>query len=363
MKTSTISTPKTVGIVTLYKAFNHGAFLQAYALQKFLKEEGCKVYFIDVYDRKHNFLTIKTLKPTKENIIKSTAFNFKKLLTFRNHQKKFHTTNHKANNFDAVILGSDEIWNIKNPTFSSKPEFFGAGINTKTLISYAPSAATSTGEDIVKHSSFAEGLKSIDFYSARDKNALDIIEKSTGKNGLRVLDPTFLTEIEDDHLDIGFEKFIAIYSYNFNPALREEVKEFAYRKGLPIISLGFFAAWCDKSVNANPFQFMNILKRAEHVITDTFHGTILSVQLKKNLAVYAQGKEKIEDFLDYYCLTDRMVSKKQSLDRILKSPINASDLKAINSQLALSKNFLRSALFNPCADKNPKHKAVQLETL
>lgn len=343
MKIETTTHSKTVGIVTLYKAFNHGAFLQAYALQKFLTQQGFAVRFIKIYDRKHNLLTLKTLKPFKKNIFKSAYFNLQKFLTFKRFQRLFRTAeNH--DNFDAVILGSDEIWNVKNATFISVPEFFGLSVNTNLLISYAPSAAKSTGKDIITRSELVEGIKNIDFYSARDANALEIIKKSTGMDGLRVLDPTFLTNIEEQYLDIGYEKFIVVYSYGVTPAVREDIIAFASKKALPIVSLGFYADWCDKAINANPFQFMNILKRAEFVITDTFHGTVLSVQLRKNLAVYADGKEKIEDFLRCYQLTNRAVSPDNDINSILEHPIQEAECTPLNEQLIISKEFLKSAL-------------------
>lgn len=343
MKTETTKQQKTIGVVTLYKAFNHGAFLQAYALQKFLKQQGFSVCFINVYDSKHDLLTLKTLKPSKKNIFKSTYFNLRKLFTFKSAQKIFHTADRQGY-LDAAILGSDEIWNVKNPTFMSAPEFFGLNINTNLLISYAPSAAQSTGKDIIKQSELVDGIKNIDFCSARDENALDIIKKSTGKDGLRVLDPTFLTEIEDEYLDIGYEKFIVVYSYGVTPGVRENVRAFASNKGLPVISLGFYADWCDKSVNANPFQFMNALKRAEFVITDTFHGTVLSVQLRKNVAIYADGKEKIEDFLNAYRLSHRAVRPDNDLDQVLGTGIREADCADIDNKLIISKAFLISAL-------------------
>ena len=344
MKIETTKHKKTIGIVTLYKAFNHGAFLQAYALQKFLKENDFTVLFIDIYNINHDLLTLKTLKPSKRFFLKSAIFNLQKFLIFRKFQKTFRAVDKKNNSFSAVILGSDEIWNVKNSTFLSSPAFFGLDVNTSLIISYAPSAAQSTSEDIIKNSQLADGIKRIEFCSARDKNALDIIKNITGKDGLRVLDPTFLTNIEDEYLDIGYKKFIVVYSYGLSPSARNDVQAFAKKKGLPIISLGFYADWCDKSVNANPFQFMNILKRAEYVVTDTFHGTILSVQLNKNLAIYAAGKEKIEDFLYTYKLSHRMVHAENSIDNVLNTKINSNQCTLIDKQLEISQSFLSSAL-------------------
>ena len=38
-----------IGIVTIYDAYNYGSFLQAFALQEFLINEGHEVYILDFF--------------------------------------------------------------------------------------------------------------------------------------------------------------------------------------------------------------------------------------------------------------------------------------------------------------------------
>lgn len=332
-----------IGICTLYRAYNHGAFLQAYALKKYLQEQGYSVAFVNIYDLKHTLRAIKSIRLQRDSLLNSAAFSLRKFLVFRRVQKLLSECE-ELDIFDSIILGSDEIWNVKNGTFVSRNEFFGLGLNSRNILSYGPSAGKTTPEDIAKRPNVSRGLGRINSLSGRDQNALNIISEFTGRIGERVVDPVFLTDVEDICVDIGLDRFIAVYSYNFPKEYRNEVIDFSRSKGLPLVSLGFYASWCDKSVNVDPFQFLNILNRADYVVTDTFHGAVLSVKLAKNFAVYSGNKEKILDFVGFFGFEERVVIEGRTIDGVLSKGVSSGERRVIENYISKSKDFLLDAL-------------------
>ena len=69
----------------------------------------------------------------------------------------------------------------------------------------------------------------------------------------------------------------------------EGIKKYAKSKGLITVSVGTYHKWCDKNISCNCLEWIEYFKNADEVITDTFHGTIVSVIMKKPIAVYIRS--------------------------------------------------------------------------
>ena len=121
-----------IGIVTIYDALNCGSFLQAYAMQTVLEDMG------------HEVVILKC-KPTdlkryiRRWVSKSApVFTFRRAYTYRKDFSELHIQNNVLQKFDAVIIGSDEVWNLQG-YFDHVKEFFGENLNTEKIIAYAKS--------------------------------------------------------------------------------------------------------------------------------------------------------------------------------------------------------------------------------
>ena len=117
---------KKIAILTLYDSFNFGTFLQAYALSQFLAQQGYDIYFIE-NAKKNRFI-----KWVKNKDIKKMVFNIGQAYRYYKAQKYFRIKS-PDETFDAIVIGSDEIWNIKNPSFSHHKRYFGYGLNAKKI--------------------------------------------------------------------------------------------------------------------------------------------------------------------------------------------------------------------------------------
>ena len=108
------------------------------------------------------------------------------------------------------------------------------------------------------------------------------------------------------------KKYILIYAYDSTMNDKEtvkQIKKYAQAKGLKIISCGYYHKWCDEIVCASPKEFVEMIKHAKFVITDTFHGTVFSLLMHKNFAsIIRKNGFKLRYLLECSGMKDRIVS-------------------------------------------------------
>ena len=107
--------------------------------------------------------------------------------------------------------------------------------------------------------------------------------------------------------------------------------------------MGFYQPFCDKYILASPIEVLAYIKKADYVITDTFHGTVFSIKYQVPFAtiIRESNKEKLGDLLDTFSLSDRQVFNVKDIDNILNSPIDIKQVEdKINIERKNSKDFL-----------------------
>ena len=297
-------------IVTLCKSLNYGAYLQSFALKEVLKAYGYEVSFLDIYDQENNKKRYRFLFSGLKKYPVSFFFNFKKLLAFKKAEKQLNiVTREQVANFEAAFIGADEVWSVTNESFVPAPEFFGLGLPNLLKFSYAPSVGSSGVDDVACYPEYMAGLKNFDLLSVRDSESFDVSKKATSRDDIPIiLDPTFLYDFssQEEAINVG-RPYVLIYTYGFSEEIIEEVRDYARRNGLALVSAGFYQEWVDINFPCTPFEFLTLVKYAESVITDTFHGAIFSVKYRKNFISYGRYKKKVEYLLESIGLTRCLV--------------------------------------------------------
>lgn len=333
-----------IALYTLYNSFNYGAFLQAFALQEYNKQKGHDCSFAKVDSITGHLKHYRRLVSKKPGAM---PFNLKKAYAF--HQDWKHLKTHKKNEFsDIALCGSDEIWSVVNKSFISYPEFFGGNIKATIKASYAPSVGESKLEDFRAHPHVADGLRQLDFISVRDHNSHAFISQLTDTSLQKVLDPTFL--IEWDHLikqngtiSPPKDKYLLVYTYGFDRAKIDHAKKIAKKYNLKIISAGFYNPWCDEMIPCGAFDFLRLMQQADYVMTDTFHGSIFSILLKKNFVSFAKNKNKVKSLLSDLNLMSRDGDGHESpLDILSAEPDYPAVQKVIEELKFNSTKYLES---------------------
>ena len=187
-----------------------------------------------------------------------------------------------------LLSGSDQIWNPKIfPDGRFDPVFFGA-FSHKRKIAYAPSFGIPRIPDGMEEE-LRTYLESFSHLSVRERQGQGIVRDITGKDVPVVLDPTLLLERTDwaaAARDGGAGRgYILCYCISRPDALAPYIRRLAEETGLPVVQLcGVRQKVHPKArciFSAGPAEFLGLFRDAAYVCTNSFHGTVFSVQFQK----------------------------------------------------------------------------------
>lgn len=98
-----------------------------------------------------------------------------------------------------------------------------------------------------------------------------------------------------------------------------------------VVCPGFYHSWADKNINTDPVELLRYFKFAECVVTDTFHGCVMSLISRTDMAVIIRDNaNKLVNLLEEYELLDRQLNESMKLDDIFAMKI---DWKKTNLQI------------------------------
>ena len=228
-------------------------------------------------------------------------------------------------------------------------------------MAFAPSFGKKEIEKIYRED-IARLLTGLDAISVRESSGVDIVKNLTGRHAVWLPDPTILFE---DYENIAIRPVEAGYVFAY--CLRggypiEHVKKVtAKHLDLPIIRpVNPDMRWHSRgrAVPIGPSRWLGHIMNARIVITNSFHGVIVSVLFKKDfLAVSVSGwksnskDDRITSFLARVGLADRFVTHTTpdaDVIRLLGQPI---DWEAVHEQLrawrAEAWDYLRKEMVAP----------------
>jgi len=329
-----------IGVITHYDVHNHGAILQMNALIKVLQND----FNVDAYalqfDKSFDFmgrefkakyvLGIKSIGIYVNYLfirgLKLFLFNVRKKKLFDDFKRKEHLIGEfyaDAKALDAVVVGSDEVFALHTgPT----PVMFGHALPTNKVFAYAGCFGPTTLEDIKKchcEALIASGLASMQGLSMRDENSIEITKTLTGRDSKLVVDPVILYgyEKELERLDSPqLSKYLLVYAYETrmnDPKEISKIVAYAHGHGMQVVCAGFYHKWADININTDPVELLRYFKHANCVVTDTFHGCVLSIITGRDMAVKLRDNgNKLLNLLKEYCLIDRLIGEDWDLETI-----------------------------------------------
>lgn len=354
-----------IGILTYYGVHNHGAVLQANALRNVLESKGHECGFLE-FERSYSNISQQQAnkyrislgsisfyaKYLTEKGIKNILYNLKKRQTLG----KFRATNiplmgrYENFNGDLVVIGSDEVYSLE---IGVNPFLYGNGLSAKHIISYAASFGPTTYEDVVKQrqeTMISDGLHKLTAVSVRDQNSMEIVKKVAKIDAALVCDPVILYGYEKEMMLFTppMKDYILIYSYdkNLNDALEYDyIKKYAEKNKLKIVSVGYYHKWC-KCIDATPFELLGWIRNAKLVVTDTFHGSVMSIICNTPMVVKVRGNQnKLEFLLSEYGLFGRTVTDFAEIQNVVDRKIDFDVVnKAVREKRFVSMKFLDDVL-------------------
>lgn len=373
---------KRIGILTYHFSKNYGALFQAYGLRRHLIDLGYEVDFIN-YHAKHiesggdltlrNIFTKSGLKIIylKLTSLKEKYFGNKNIQSgFLNFRKNYlgvkgkeYTDIKDINNtkldYDIFICGSDQIWN-PSEHFGIDPIYF-LNFQTKNKpikISYAPSFGRSH-IDTKHYDKISKLVSKLDYISVREKSGIEILKNLTNKKISLVPDPTVLIDNYKEIMkpyDSKLSNYIFCYYLRSRENIGDITEYISTKTDYKIYSPhNSHRRWKEigETVYPCPRQWLHLLYNSKIVITNSFHGTILSILLNKPFIVVGIGGEKakynarVQNLLSQCGLENRLITEfnKNKVDELTDSKINWLEVnEKISEMKENGKNFLDDSL-------------------
>jgi hypothetical protein len=179
------------------------------------------------------------------------------------------------------------------------------------------SYAASFGDSCFNDNSFPVLLKKLNNFKAvglRENKMVSLLSDNLDVVVRKNVDPTLLLT-SDDYDSIACprqleEKYLLLYTRRYNANMQAYAEKTAKEKGLKIVEISLRATNKDKGhimrYDAGVEEFLSLVKHAEFVVTNSFHGLIFGVQYRKPLCVFIreQANTKISELLDLFGIPD-----------------------------------------------------------
>lgn len=347
-----------VGIASCYYHRNYGSMLQAYATQRIIERLGhtavtiqCQSPITYMTQSKASYYFHKV---TNRDIVKTKIRQYKSRRRLKKHSdiirnidernkcfdgfagKYFKLSPENKNrqdleklsaSFDAVVVGSDMLWhpiNVEHDyyTLTFVPD------NVKKI-----AYATSFGTTLIpkyQREIYKTFLNRFQAISVREKSGIDVLESlEINKPGTVVLDPTLLftgtewMEIQNEQPFVD-EKYIFCYFLGVNREHRQFAEKIRELTGYKIVALQHLDEFVEEDIgyadetlyNVGPSEFVNLIRNARFVCTDSFHGTCFSILNHKKFFTFNRFKAgntqstntRLDSLLSMLGLEDRRIS-------------------------------------------------------
>jgi hypothetical protein len=352
--------PRTIGVLTFHRCINYGSYWQARCLVEGLRARGHEAVLLDhqceEVSRAEWRCAFQPSLPERTERFDLGAYKEKGrkfLQAFQglplSRQFPLHEPE-AAGHYDAVVVGSDEVWNFRHPWYGSKPVFFGAGLDTGRLISYAASFGNHDAADGI-HPHWAAKLERFDHISVRDENARTLVRGALGIDPALVLDPCLqFAEAIPRGPHVGDQPYALVYGHGFPDWLQGAVHRWSRRAGVRLVSIGYRNSFADQQwIEAGPAEFAAAVAGASAVITNFFHGCVFALVNGKPFvsAPSAYRFNKVRDLAAALGAEHRLINEgtpDARYDALLARPIEPEITRTIAAMRQSSEAFLDAAL-------------------
>ena len=268
-----------------------------------------------------------------------------------------------ASQMDAVVVGSDQLWRPSNIvgcyfTLEFVPD------NVKKIAFSTSFGVPELPKKLHKHAN--KYLSRIEHISVRENSGADIVKSMSGKEATVVCDPTMMLTAEDwmhiqNEKPFAEGKYILMYLMGDNPEQREFVEQLSKKTGCRIIGLLHGATYIaydeevadEKPFNVGPSEFVNLIRNAEYVCTDSFHCCVFSILNSTKFFAFRRwpdgskfsANDRLYTLLGFTGLSRRMLMGTEDVDKCIADDIDfAPVLEKVDEKRKMSMDYLTNAL-------------------
>lgn len=320
-----------LGLCVRYDCDNFGSMLQIFATEKVIEKYSWE-YEIIRYDKKTTAFILRNLtrifnpyfvkgkfmalskkiglkkypEVDEENTIRIKAigkYREKYIGPYSPVYKGYSSLVSGTKSYDAIMVGSDQLWTpagIKSYFYN----LLFVPDNVRKI-----SFATSFGVKEVPASQMAltkEYLNRIDFLSVRELSGAALVKALTDRDCVVALDPTLLFTREEWEQffpvkQIITERYIFAYFLGESESHRDLVEELSKETGCKIVTCPFMDAFVERDLtfgniklfHVDPVDFLNLIREAEFICTDSFHGSVFSILNHKKFLTFDRYSDSI----------------------------------------------------------------------
>lgn len=376
-----------IGILTLPQETNYGGILQAFALQKVLRDMGHEALTIDRHQRRqydsfskhiggylkrlyHHYVFKKNVSPRwnpflTENEYRTISQNTQRFIdaniamTRRAFSDQLFEID-KEYSFDAYVVGSDQVW-----LDYYCPNSFLDFVKRDNVIKIVYAASCGPQSFFCNDNKLAlckELAKTFVGVSVREQSLVDLCKESLGVDAKWVLDPTMLLRQEDYIGRIGQpldQESPILFSYILDESNSKDaiLSSIAKAKNLEVVHGGTtkkYIKGITKSINDCVYpsveDWLYKIASSSFVVTDSFHGTVFSILFNRPFITICnshRGSNRFFSLLSLFGLESRLIKESDSvnIEKIIGESIDYTKVNTIlEGERKKSMTFLTKCL-------------------
>ena len=306
-----------VGIITFLHNGNYGSSLQAYALQRVVREAGHECSHIDYRpDTREKILNMircgnsprLLLDGKKKRQVQGAQAGIREKYRAIDdfYARKMRLSSPCRNrgelerisgDYDLLLCGSDQIW---NPVWMNPAYFLDFGEPEKRRVAYAPSLGISTAPGRRKCRMIRRMAELFDAVAVREEEGARLMVTITGKRPPVMPDPVCLLTREEWEETAapgpGGGPYLLCYFIGENPSYWQRVRELSGKTGLRPLVIPVTAESYDSGFElldgAGPEEFLGAAAGAEALCTDSFHGLAFGTIFEKKTDLIRRYREE-----------------------------------------------------------------------
>jgi len=348
-----------IGVLTFHKCINYGSYWQARCLVEGLQAQGHDAVLLDHHSDEVASAELRCAFQPRlpERSSRSDLRHYaQKVRAFlkafaclpMSQPFSLHDPD-QVQGFDTIVVGSDEVWNLRHPWYGQQPIFYGAGLNADRLVSYAASFGNHDVSEGL-HPWWAGHLGHFRAISVRDENSRQLVQEGTGRDPDLVLDPClqFPAAAQLNPASEG-QPYAIVYGHGFPAWFAQAIRRWARRAGVRLLSIGYRNDWADEQrLSAGPRDFASLMAGARAVVTNFFHGCVFALLNGKPFATTPTSYRfnKVRDLTAALGARRHLVEEghTERLPNLLGEPLDSAIAANIARMRAASSAYLQAAL-------------------
>ncbi len=356
-----------IGILTYHWAQNYGAVLQCFALKSKLEEMGHDVFVIDRLPRYRGILRRLYHRFSYKYFLSWITFSRFNAIFLTPKTRRYCSSEKlmkcfRKEHLDAVVVGSDQVWRWNILGYNYFLDFVEKYQAKK--VAYAASFGLSHWEENgLDTEKVRKLLSEFDSLSVRERSGVTICSHTFGAKAEWVVDPTLLYDagfyeasLLSDYPKESNHKLVSCILGNENKGQCLQLSNWAWKESISYEEL-FWTSWnfrrmefCKAAFfHLSVPEWLNEIRNARYVITNSFHCTVFAILFKKQFVVLdnrSGGSDRIRTLLSALHLEERFVGSLDNglpLKALLDRPIPYQEVdRQIGRIRKPSLDFLRN---------------------